>query len=95
MVDSQKKSQADAQFKKAQRALDGKQAMSEYEANAAAVRSNTEKLRAARLARDAAIAAAAPAITPAKKRGKKAKAKVAGPSLSDWLKERNDSGHSN
>ena len=92
MADTQKKNQADAQFKKAQRDADGKKAMSEYEAAAVATRVNTEKLRALRLARDAAEAAAAPAKPPAKKKAGK-KAKAAGPSLSAWLKDRDDSGH--
>ncbi len=83
-----RKNQAEAEFKKTQRALDGKKAMSDYEAVQAAVRAKTEKLRALRLARDEANAAAAP--LPAK-RAKKAQA--AGPSLSAWLKDRDDSGH--
>jgi hypothetical protein len=91
-----RKNQAEAEFKKTQRALDGKKAMSEYEAEAAAVRANMEKLKALRLARDAAEAAAAPApVAVKKKSGKKAdkKARPAGGSLSDWLKDREGSGH--
>lgn len=49
-----KKNDADAQFAKAQRAEDGRKAMSEYEAEAIATRAKTERLRALRLARDAA-----------------------------------------
>jgi hypothetical protein len=81
-----RKNQAEAEFKKTQRVQDGKKATSEYEADAAAVRARTEKLKALRLARDAA----APAAAPVKKGGKKAK--PASSSLSDWLKEREDSG---
>jgi hypothetical protein len=51
----------DAQAKKAQREADGKKAMAEYEAEAAATRAKTEKLRALRLARDAALGGAAAA----------------------------------
>ena len=87
-----RKNQAEAEFKKTQRALDGKKAMSEYEAEQAAVRAKTEKLRALRLARDAA----APPVAPVKKARKtKADATAAGPSLSTWLKDRDDSGHNN
>ena len=60
MVDKSKKDDAQAQFQKLQRAEDGKKAMSEYEAEGIAVRAKTERLRALRLARDAAEAAAAP-----------------------------------
>ena len=68
MVDKSKKDDAQAQFQKLQRAEDGKKAMSEYEAEGIAVRAKTERLRALRLARDAAEAAAAP---PKKSAGKK------------------------
>jgi len=68
LVDKSKKDDAQAQFQKLQRAEDGKKAMSEYEAEGIAVRAKTERLRALRLARDAAEAAAAP---PKKTAGKK------------------------
>lgn len=54
MSDNPKVDRANAQFAKLQRAEDGKKAMSEYEAERAAVRAKTERLRALRLARDAA-----------------------------------------
>jgi hypothetical protein len=54
MADHSKKNDADAQFAKAQRAEDGRKAMTEYEQEAAATRAKTERLRALRLARDAA-----------------------------------------
>jgi hypothetical protein len=84
-----RKNHADAEFKKLQRIQDGNKAMSDYEADAVAVRLKTEKLRALRLARDAA----APVVAPVKKGAKKAK--PASPSLSDWLQDRADSGHKN
>jgi hypothetical protein len=90
MADS-RKNQAEAEFRKTQRALDGKKAVSEYEAEANAVRANMQKLRALRLARDAADAAAAPAPAPAKKKAGK-KAKPAAAPLAAWLKDREDSG---
>jgi hypothetical protein len=46
---------AEALFKQEERLRNGQQAMAEYEANRIAVRENTARLRALRLARDAAI----------------------------------------
>ena len=85
MATKSKKDDADSQFRKVQRAEDGKKAMSEYEAEAAAVRAKTARLKALRLARDAAVQAAPPPPpAPAKKTGKKDKSKAA--SLSEFLK---------
>ena len=64
LADDVSKLRAEAQFRKAQQAKDGKAAMAEYEANAAAVRANTERLRALRLAREAAAENAAPTAAP-------------------------------
>jgi len=75
---------------RARQAADGKKAMAEYEANAAAVRVKTEKLRALRLAREAQEQAAAPAA-PKKKSAKAAKKAPVG-KLSDWLDEQTKSG---
>jgi hypothetical protein len=79
---------------RARQAADGKKAMAEYEANAAAVRAKTEKLRALRLAREAEQKAAAPAA-PKKKTAKASKTKKepAG-KLSDWLDEQAKTGRS-
>ena len=86
LADSSKKDEANVQFKKLQRAEDGKKAMSEYESEGAAVRAKTARLRALRLARDAAEAEAAPkeVATPKKKSAKPKKAKPA--TLSAWIK---------
>jgi hypothetical protein len=55
MVDNgSEKNQANAQLAKTQRLDDAKQALAEYEAAALATRAKTERLRALRLARDAA-----------------------------------------
>jgi hypothetical protein len=89
MADHSKKDEAQEQFKKLQRVEDGKKAMAEYEAEAAATRVKTARLRALRLARDAAEG---PAASPAKK---KKGAKQAKGTLSDWLKDREGSGHNN
>jgi len=46
---------AEALFKQEERLRNGQQAMAEYEANRVAVREKTARLRALRLARDAAL----------------------------------------
>ncbi len=83
MADDPNKARAEI---RARQAEDGKKAMAEYEASAAATRIKTEKLRALRLAKEAAELAAAPvakAKTKAKSAPKKKKAPVG--KLSDWL----------
>ena len=93
MDDTSEKKAANAQFAKDQRLTDAKQAMAEYEAAAIAIRAKTERLRALRLARDAADPPA-----PAKKRkaaaGKKGKSAGAEGSgkLADWLDEQSKQG---
>jgi hypothetical protein len=108
MADHSKKNDADAQFAKAQRAEDGRKAMSEYESEAAATRAKTERLRALRLARDAAgipppakpKAAAKKAATGVKKAGaaKKApakkKSKAETSTLSEWMDNERKDGRS-
>lgn len=66
------------QLAKLHRANDAKKAASDYEAAAVALRAKTEKLKALRLARDAA----APPPAAPKRRGK---AKGGAGRLSDWL----------
>jgi hypothetical protein len=86
MADNSKKDEAQAQFAKVQRANDAKKAMSDYEAEAEAVRVKTARLRALRLAREAEIAAAAPITVPKVKAAKGAsKKKAATSTLSEWL----------
>jgi hypothetical protein len=93
LADDLSKQKAEAQFRKAQQAKDGKAAMAEYEANAAAVRANTERLRALRLAREAAEAAAAKSAPPPAPKSKSAKkAKAPAGKLSDWLETEQTSG---
>jgi hypothetical protein len=83
---------------RARQAEDGKKAMAEYEASAAATRAKTEKLRALRLAKEAAEPAAppkAPKKTKTKtkaKAGAKTKKKAADGKLSEWLDDQADSG---
>ncbi|MGA8294789.1 MAG: hypothetical protein WB820_20355 [Rhodoplanes sp.] len=99
MADNSKKDEAQRQFNKLQKAEDGKKAMSEYEAEAAAIRAKTERLRALRLARDAALEAApsssakSPGAEPtgAKKKSAKKKNKTSA-NLSDWLNAQEASG---
>jgi hypothetical protein len=86
MADHSKKDKANAEFKKAQRAEDGRSAMAEYEAQAAAQREKTLRLRALRLARDAAKKKSAKST----KSGKGSPAK-----LSDWLVDQQKSGRNN
>jgi hypothetical protein len=80
MTEKSKKHEANAQFAKLQRAQDAKQAMTDYESTAAALRAKTERLKALRLQRDAA----APVPEPAAPK-RKTKKKGNGASLSDWL----------
>jgi hypothetical protein len=70
MAEKSNKHEASAQFAKLQRANDAKKAASEYETAAAAVRAKTERLKALRLARDAAAPPPAPASAK-RKTGKK------------------------
>ena len=56
MSDHTKHPRSEAQLKKLQRAEDGRKAMAEYEAEQAAIRAKTERLRALRLAREAEAA---------------------------------------
>jgi phosphomannomutase len=103
LSDEAKKTQsAEAQNRKLQRAEDGRKAMAEYEAEAAATRAKTERLRALRLARDAANpAAAAPAKKATKTAGKtagktaaqKKPGKRAPAKLADWLDDQQEGGH--
>ncbi len=74
------KHEAGAQFAKMQRASSAKKGLSDYETRAGALRAQTEKLKALRLARDAANPPAPPA---APKR--KGKSKSPSGKLSDWL----------
>jgi predicted TIM-barrel fold metal-dependent hydrolase len=80
MAEKSKRHEANAQFAKVQRAQDAKKATAEYESSAAALRAKTEKLKALRLARDAAAAPPQPAAAK-----RKANKKDKSGSLSDWL----------
>jgi hypothetical protein len=54
LTDDKERKWAEAQFKKTERATEGAQAMSEYNAERAAERAKTARLRALRLAKEAA-----------------------------------------
>jgi hypothetical protein len=76
LADDSKKNAANNQFRKLRQAEEGKRAMTEYENSAIANRAKTARLRALRLARDAAEAealAAAPPAPPKKKKAAKKK----------------------
>jgi hypothetical protein len=79
-------------LKTAQRAADGKKAMAEYEAQAIAVRAKTERLRALRLAREAAEATNAPKKLPAAKKRAPTKRGGGAATLADWLNTQEKSG---
>ena len=51
---SEAKARAEASFKKVERAKDGAKAMMEYQTNSKVVREKTERLKALRLAKEAA-----------------------------------------
>jgi hypothetical protein len=92
MADEVKSDKASADARKLQQAEDGKKAMLDYESQAAATRAKTEKLRALRLARDAAIPpATAKAKTSATTKSAKA-AKAKPRPLSEWLDDRRKDG---
>jgi hypothetical protein len=66
---SKERDQAEIRFKKAQKAAqDAQEARAQYEAEARAMREKTARLRALRLAKQAADAAVQPAKKPAAKR---------------------------
>ncbi len=74
---------------------EGQKTMVDYDAEARAVRANMEKLRALRLAKEAAEAASAPAKVVKKSASKKAGAKTtkdAPAKLSDWLADQQKGG---
>ena len=59
---------AERNFKKEERAKDGRKAMTEYEIQGRATLAKTERLKALRLARDAQVKADAPPAKPTKRR---------------------------
>jgi hypothetical protein len=94
MADDVKHDKAAAEARKSQQAADGKKAMLDYEAEAAALRARTEKLRAMRLAREAAAPPPPPkkaAKKTASKKSAKASKEKSRP-LSDWLDEQRKDG---
>jgi hypothetical protein len=59
---------AERNFKKEERARDGRKAMTEYEVQALAVRAKTERLKALRLAKEAQAQTEEPPAKPTKRR---------------------------
>lgn len=80
-MDKSNKLGASAQFAKMRRANGAGPDASEYETTVEALRAKSAKLKALRLARDAA----APPPEPKRKAKSKSKTKVPSGSLSDWL----------
>jgi hypothetical protein len=93
LADNPKTAQANASLKKLQREQEAKKNLSDYEVNEAAIAAKTARLRAERLARDAALALQNPPSPAKKKKSKKVKAKS--DSLSDWLKDQEATGRRN
>ena len=95
MADNKKTDAANIQFKKAQRAEEGKKAMAEYESAAVALRAKTERLKALRLEKEAAegTPSDAPAEAAKPKPARKRKEKPA--TLSTWIKGQEDGGRNN
>ncbi|MFL5000552.1 MAG: hypothetical protein ACJ8DY_09230 [Xanthobacteraceae bacterium] len=92
MANEGNKNHAVGQLTPAQRAADGKKATADYEAQASAVRAKTERLRALRLAREAAEGTAAPKRPAATKKRSANKAGSAASNLADWLNDQEKSG---
>ena len=93
MSDQSKKSSSADQIKKQQQAADAKQAMADYLAQAAAVDANTARLRALRLAREAAQKEAEKNAPPKRATpGKKGKAAASSSTLTTWLNEQKKQG---
>jgi hypothetical protein len=96
MAENSGKNVVQVQFAKLQRANDAKQAMADYEAEAAAIRARTAQLRVLRLARAADLATTDAAAVPAAKTTKAArKLKGAEGALADWINGRKAVGHNN
>ena len=93
MADEAKSDKASADARKLQQAQDGKKAMLDYEAEAAALRAKTEKLRALRLAREAAMPPAPAQDQEVGSQEVRQSAEAKPRPLSDWLDEQRKDGH--
>ncbi len=90
LADNPQVAQANAKFKKLQREEGARKNLSEREAAEAAIAAKTARLKAERLARDAALALTSPPVAAKKRGAKKTQAKAA--SLSNWLDSQSSSG---
>ena len=68
MISDQARQRAERNFKKEERAKDGRKAMTEYEAQARAIREKTARLKALRLAKEAQAQTEEPLAKPTKRR---------------------------
>jgi hypothetical protein len=68
MTSDQARQRAERNFKREERAQDGRKAMIEYEAQAVATRKKTARLKALRLAKEAQVQSEPPAPKPAERR---------------------------
>jgi hypothetical protein len=73
MTSDRDRQRAEQQFKQQERARDGRQAMSVYEAQARAIRQKTERLKALRLAKEAEALILVQAANPGKRRSRREK----------------------
>ena len=73
MISDQARQKAEKSFKQEERARDGRAAMSEYEAQALAVRAKTTRLKALRLTKEAEAQNKETAPAPAKRRSARGK----------------------
>ena len=69
MTSDQARQRAERNFKREERAQDGRKAMIEYEAQAVATRKKTARLKALRLAKEAQVQSEPPAPKPAERPG--------------------------
>jgi hypothetical protein len=88
----QPKDRAAAEFKKTQRTEDGRNALAISEAQAAATREKTARLRALRLARDGELPPAPPKRASAAKKKSAKAGKDSSAKLADWLDDQQKSG---
>jgi hypothetical protein len=68
MTSDQARQRAERNFKREERAQDGRKAMIEYEAQAVATRKKTARLKALRLAKEAQVQTDDPPAKPSKRR---------------------------
>src|SRR5262249_56814503 len=92
LADQGNRNQSHAPSKNAQGPADGRKAVADYEAEAAAIRAKTERLKALRLAKEAAEGTAAPKRAEPVSRRATRRGKAPSATLSEWLKDQERGG---